>query len=84
LPACSRWCGSRDINAATIRLLRRQGCEVVIAVGSGCCGSLNLHMGREEEARAFARQNIRAWEKGQARPRYGPAIGIGGFDAACA
>jgi glycolate oxidase iron-sulfur subunit len=36
---------------------------VVIAAGSGCCGSLNLHMGREEEARAFARQNIRAWQK---------------------
>ena len=60
---CAQQSLNSDINAATIRLLQRHGCEVVIAAGSGCCGSLNLHMGREEEARAFARQNIRAWEK---------------------
>jgi glycolate oxidase iron-sulfur subunit len=63
LAGCAQQVLSGDINAATIRLLQRHGCEVVIAAGSGCCGSLNLHMGREEEARAFARQNIRAWEK---------------------
>jgi glycolate oxidase iron-sulfur subunit len=60
---CAQQTLNGDINAATIRLLQRHGCEVVIAAGSGCCGSLNLHMGREEEARAFARQNIRAWQK---------------------
>lgn len=63
LAGCAQQALNGDINAATIRLLLRHGCEVVIAAGSGCCGSLNLHMGREEEARAFARQNIRAWEK---------------------
>ena len=35
---------------ATIRLLNRQGIEVVIAAGEGCCGSLVHHMGREDEA----------------------------------
>jgi glycolate oxidase iron-sulfur subunit len=63
LAGCAQQALNGDINAATIRLLRRHDCEVVIAAGSGCCGSLNLHMGREEEARVFARQNIRAWEK---------------------
>jgi glycolate dehydrogenase iron-sulfur subunit len=63
LGGCAQQALNGDINAATIRLLLRHGCEVVIAAGSGCCGSLNLHMGREEEARAFARQNIRAWQK---------------------
>jgi glycolate oxidase iron-sulfur subunit len=63
LAGCAQQALNSDINAATIRLLRRHGCEVVIAAGSGCCGSLNLHMGREKEARAFARRNIRAWEK---------------------
>jgi glycolate oxidase iron-sulfur subunit len=63
LAGCVQQALNGDINAATIRLLRRHGCEVVIAAGSGCCGSLNLHMGREEEARAFARRNIRAWKK---------------------
>jgi len=71
LAGCAQQALNGDINAATIRLLRRHGCEVVIAAGSGCCGSLNLHMGREEEARAFARQNIRAWEK----------VRTGGLDA---
>ena len=63
LAGCAQQALNGDINAATIRLLRRHGCEVVVAPGSGCCGSLNLHMGREDEARAFARENIRAWEK---------------------
>ena len=62
LAGCAQQALNGEINAATIRLLRRHGCEVVLAPGSGCCGSLNLHMGREEEARAFARRNIRAWE----------------------
>lgn len=52
-----------DINEATIRLLTRHGCEVVIAAGSGCCGALVHHMGREEEARAKARANVKAWTR---------------------
>jgi glycolate oxidase iron-sulfur subunit len=46
LAGCAQQALNGDINAATIRLLLRHGCEVVIAAGSGCCGSLNLHMGR--------------------------------------
>ena len=42
-----RAAGARpDINAATIRLLTRHGCEVVIAEGVGCCGALTHHMGK--------------------------------------
>ncbi|MBE0532895.1 MAG: glycolate oxidase subunit GlcF [Rhodospirillales bacterium] len=52
-----------DINEATIRLLTRHGCEVVIAAGSGCCGALVHHMGREEEAKTKARANVRAWTR---------------------
>lgn len=52
-----------DINEATIRLLTRHGCEVVIAAGSGCCGALVHHMGREEEAKAKARANVKAWTR---------------------
>src|SRR5262249_16374142 len=63
LAGCAQQALNGNINAATIRLLRRHGCEVGIGRGSGCCGSLNLHMGREDEARSFARKNIRAWEK---------------------
>ena len=50
-------------NAAAIRLLNRHGCEVVIAAGEGCCGSLVHHMGREDEALAYARADIDAWTR---------------------
>ena len=51
------------INEATIRLLTRHGCEVIIAEGAGCCGALVHHMGREAEAHVQAKANIAAWEK---------------------
>ena len=44
-----------------IRLLTRQGIEVVLAAGEGCCGSLVHHMGREAQALAQARANIDVW-----------------------
>ena len=50
-----------QINAAAIRVLTRLGIEVVVAEGSGCCGSLVHHMGREAEALSQARANIDAW-----------------------
>ena len=49
------------INDATIRLLTRFGCEVVVPASAGCCGSLNLHMGMADAAQASARRNIKAW-----------------------
>lgn len=52
-----------SINEATVRLLTRHGCEVVIADGAGCCGALVHHMGHEETARKQARDNILAWER---------------------
>jgi glycolate oxidase iron-sulfur subunit len=48
---------------AAIRVLNRHGCEVVIAPGDACCGSLVHHMGREDEALARARNNIDAWTR---------------------
>jgi len=48
---------------AAIRLLNRNGIEVVVAAGEGCCGSLVHHMGREDEAFSFARNNIDAWTR---------------------
>ena len=31
---------------AAVRVLTRNGCEVSVAVGQGCCGALNVHAGR--------------------------------------
>jgi glycolate oxidase iron-sulfur subunit len=47
-----------DLNEATIRVLRRNGCEVVVPRGQTCCAALNLHNGEREQARAMARRNI--------------------------
>lgn len=63
LAGCAQQALDAEINEATIRVLTRHGCEVVIAEGSGCCGALPLHMGREEEGRALARKNATAWSR---------------------
>ena len=54
---------SPSINEAAIRVLNRNGIEVVVAAGEACCGSLSHHMGREDEALAFARGDVDAWTR---------------------
>lgn len=61
LTGCAQRALNTDINEATIRLLTRHGCEVVIAEGMGCCGALTHHMGKTRESHGFAAKNIRAW-----------------------
>ena len=43
---------------AAVRVLQRNGCDVAVPVGQGCCGALNLHSGDSEMARRMARLNI--------------------------
>ena len=62
MTGCAQKALNTDINDATIRLLRRLGCEVVIPTGQGCCGALTHHMGKETESHASAARNIRAWK----------------------
>ncbi|MDQ2094088.1 glycolate oxidase subunit GlcF [Rhodalgimonas zhirmunskyi] len=61
MTGCAQKALDTDINDATIRLLRRLGCEVVVAKGAGCCGALTHHMGKEAEAHSSAARNIEAW-----------------------
>ena len=61
MTGCAQRALNTDINDATIRLLQRHGCDVVIAEGQGCCGALTHHMGKEKESHATAARNIRAW-----------------------
>ncbi len=61
MTGCAQKALNTDINDATIRLLTRLGCEVVVAKGGGCCGALTHHMGREAEAHGSAAANIHAW-----------------------
>ena len=56
------------LNEATVRVLQKNGCEVVVPAGQGCCGALHVHAGIRSEARKLARANI-------------AAVIEGGFDA---
>jgi glycolate oxidase iron-sulfur subunit len=53
------------LNEATVRVLQKNGCEVVVPDGQGCCGALHLHTGLREDARKLARVNIDAVLAGQ-------------------
>ncbi|WP_165215216.1 glycolate oxidase subunit GlcF [Affinirhizobium pseudoryzae] len=61
LTGCAQPVLDPGINAATVRLLGRLGVEIATPKGEGCCGALVHHMGREEKALNFARQNVDAW-----------------------
>lgn len=47
---------------ATMRVLTRNGWEVVVPAGQGCCGALHLHAGEASGGRALARRLIAAFE----------------------
>jgi glycolate oxidase iron-sulfur subunit len=70
LPGCAQQVLAPEINEATIRLLTRHGCEVVIAEGAGCCGALNHHRG--QDAHDYVGRNVMAWSR---------EIANGGLDA---
>ncbi|GAC1315407.1 MAG: heterodisulfide reductase-related iron-sulfur binding cluster [Chloroflexota bacterium] len=51
-----------DTNAATVRVLARNGCVVFSPPAQGCCGALQMHTGDRETARDLARHNIDAFD----------------------
>ena len=61
LAGCAQQALDRNINAATIRILQRHGCDVIVADGAGCCGALPYHLSEHDEARTLARRNIDGW-----------------------
>jgi glycolate oxidase iron-sulfur subunit len=72
MPGCAQQVLAPAINEATVRVLTRHGCEVVVAKSGGCCGALVHHMGHEDAARDAARRNVAAWSA---------EIANGGLDA---
>ena len=61
MTGCAQKALNTDINDATLRLLRRLGCEVVVPRGMGCCGALAHHMGRQDDSHAAAAANVAAF-----------------------
>jgi Fe-S oxidoreductase len=61
LPGCiGRWM-QPQVNAATVAVLQRAGCELV-EVPARCCGALHMHAGDRRGAQALARSTIEAFE----------------------
>ena len=50
-----------DTNAATVRVLAANGCEVYSPPKQCCCGALQMHTGDRETARELARRNVDAF-----------------------
>ena len=51
------------IMEATVRVLNRNGFDVVSPAGQGCCGALNIHAGERERASKMAINNIEVFLK---------------------
>ncbi|HEX4861015.1 MAG TPA: glycolate oxidase subunit GlcF [Rhizomicrobium sp.] len=62
MPGCVQEALAPGIDEAMARVLARRDIALVPLAGAGCCGSLVHHLGRSEEAKAFARRAIQAFE----------------------
>ncbi|WP_068081085.1 glycolate oxidase subunit GlcF [Polycladidibacter stylochi] len=63
LQGCAQPVLNPEINDATISLLTRLGYEVSQPAKEACCGSLLLHMGKQDSALDQARHNIDIWHQ---------------------
>ena len=63
LTGCVQQVLAPEINLATIRVLAKNGVEVVIPPNQGCCGALSWHSGNESQAMGLASHNLEAFPK---------------------
>jgi len=61
LRGCAQSVLDPGLNEAAIRLLTRNGVEVVMVEGEGCCGALVHHMGRSSQSHDQAKRMIDGW-----------------------
>jgi len=59
LTGCVQQALAPEINWATLRVLVKNGIEVVIPQSQGCCGGLSIHTGNYSQARNMARKNLK-------------------------
>lgn len=59
-------CGDKSLNSkgalAATSLLKSLGFEVISAPRSGCCGAINIGLGKTEQAKQQMRSNLRNWQ----------------------
>ena len=66
-----------QVNAATVRVLAAEGCEVVAPREQPCCGALLVHAGEETAAVEFAKKAIEAFERANVETIVTNAAGCG-------
>ncbi|HEU5103616.1 MAG TPA: heterodisulfide reductase-related iron-sulfur binding cluster, partial [Roseiflexaceae bacterium] len=62
LAGCIMSTAFANVHEATIRVLQKNGCEVLLPPDQGCCGALHVHGGDMDGGRELARRNIAAFE----------------------
>jgi len=66
-----------QVNAATVRVLAAEGCEVVAPPAQPCCGALLVHAGEEAAAVDLAKKTIEAFEDANVETIVTNAAGCG-------
>lgn len=66
-----------QVNAATVRVLAAEGCEVVAPKSQTCCGALQVHAGEESAAIELAKKTIDAFEQATVETIVTNAAGCG-------
>jgi len=61
LAGCVMPMSQAETMEAVVRVLGRNGCQVVIPTAQVCCGALNTHGGDRTQAQRMARKNIEAF-----------------------
>jgi len=65
------------VHEASVRVLQRAGCTVVVPADQGCCGAIAVHAGERDFSRELARRNISAFERSGADVYVVNAAGCG-------
>ncbi len=50
-----------EMNRATVRVLQKNGCDVIVPRNQLCCGALHVHAGVRDVAQQLARANLEAF-----------------------
>jgi glycolate oxidase iron-sulfur subunit len=66
-----------QVNAATVRVLAAEGCEVLAPQSQPCCGALLVHSGEEAAAVDLAKRTIEAFERADVETIVTNAAGCG-------
>lgn len=61
LSGCVQQVVAPEINWATLRVLAKNGVEILIPTGQGCCGAIAIHTGDIDVARSLAANNFQTF-----------------------